>query len=58
MNVYNTANMATYEELQYRIVHAFQQMNDPGLLECIHRSLRRRLDGFIQVEGQDFEHLL
>ena len=51
--VYNTADIATPGELQYRIVHAFQQMkNDSGLLECIRGSLRRRLDGCIQVEGQ------
>ena len=54
--VYNTADIATPEELQYRIVHAFQ--NDSGLLERIRGFLRRRLDGCTQVEGQHFEHLL
>ena len=53
--VYNTADIATPEELQYRIAHIFQQMkNDPEL----RGSLRRRLDGCIQVEGQPIEHLL
>ena len=57
--VYNTADSATPEELQYLIVHAFQQMkNDPGLLERIRGSFRRRLDCCIQVEGQHFEHVL
>ena len=49
--VYNTADIATPDELQYRIVIAFQQMKiDQGLLELIHGSLRRRLVGCIQVK--------
>ena len=46
--VYNTADIATPEELQYRVVYAFKQMkNDPGLLERIRGSLRRRLDRYL-----------
>ena len=57
--VYNTADIATPEYLLHRIAHAFQQMkNDLVLLERICGSLRRRLDGCIQEEGQHFEHLL
>ena len=57
--VYYSMDIATPEELQNRIVHSFQQMkNDPGLLDRIRGTLRRRLGGCIQVEGQHFEHLL
>ena len=53
--VYNIADIATPEEVQYQTVHAFQQMkNDPGLSERIRGSLRRRLDGCTQVECQHF----
>ncbi|KAJ4436784.1 hypothetical protein ANN_16916 [Periplaneta americana] len=54
-----TTDTTTPEELQHRVVDAFQQMkNDPGLLESIRGSLRRRLDRCIQVHGQHFGHLL
>ncbi|KAJ4446155.1 hypothetical protein ANN_12848 [Periplaneta americana] len=58
-SVVYTTDISTPEKLHHRIVDAFQQTkNDPGLLETIRDTLRRKPDRWIQVHGQQFGHLI
>lgn len=57
--VYDAGPVPSIEVLTGRIMDAFQTVrNNPGILERVRQSMRRRVEGCIAERGGHFQHLL